>query len=283
MLADTGDLLHQAQADSYALGAFNTYNLEITRAIIAAAEAKQAPIILQTGASALRYASFPVLSALVLVAAEVAAVPVGVHLDHSHDLDEAERCLKAGYTSIMLDGSDQSFAENVQLTRDGVALAETCGATLEAELGAIVGEEDRSGTVVGKIPMTDPEQAEQFVDATAAGTLAVAIGNAHGLYKGDPKLDFARLRKIRERVRVPLVLHGASGLPDEAIRQASRLGVCKFNVNTEIRVALFHALSEGVGLDEGAYDLPALMRPAMAAMQQVVEGKIELFGSAGKA
>ena len=282
MLVSMAELLAPAQREGYAVGAFNTYNLEITRAILAAAEAQAAPVIVQVGSSALRYAGREALTALVLAEARRSPVPVAVHLDHSARLDEIGWCVEQGFTSMMIDGSALPLADNIALTRQAVALARPHGVTVEAELGSIVGEEDRAAEREA-VGLTDPAQAERFVQATAVDALAVAVGNVHGFYKGEPKLDTGRLDEIHRRVAVPLVLHGASGLPDAAIWRSIQGGVCKFNVNTELRVALFTALAEALPRVQAQYDVPGLFTPAMRAVQAVVEDKIRLFGGAGRA
>ena len=282
MLVPMAELLAAAQREGYAVGAFNTYNLEITRAILAAAEAQRAPVIVQVGSSALRYAGREALTALVLAEARRSPVPVAVHLDHSAKLGEIRWCVEQGFTSVMIDGSALPLAENIALTREAVAIARPHGVTVEAELGSIVGEEDRAAEREA-VGLTSPAQAEQFVQATAVDALAVAVGNVHGFYKGEPKLDTARLDEIHRCVPVPLVLHGASGLPDAAIQRSIQGGVRKFNVNTELRVALFTALADTLPRIHAHYDVPGLFTPAIAAMQAVVEEKIRLFGSAGKA
>ena len=281
MLTPWNALLRRGQERGYALGAFNTYNLEITQAIVRAAEAKHAPVIIATGSGALKYAGRDALASIALLHARAAQLPTAVHLDHCTKIEEIVACLRLGYSGVMIDGSARPFGENVDLTREAVQAARAYGASIEAELGAIVGEEDRAGTNETNA-MTDPAQADEFVRETGVDALAVAVGNVHGFYRGEPHLDLARLREIRARVDVPLVLHGASGLPPETIKQAIALGVCKFNVNTEIRVAFFDSLRAQL-LESSDYDLPKVFGSAVTAMQRVIEEKIELFGSVGQA
>jgi fructose-bisphosphate aldolase class II len=279
MLVGAGELLSEAVEKGRAVGSFNTYNLEITRAIVAAAEAEQTPVILATGTGALDYAGFGALSGLVLNAARQAAVPVAVHLDHSPDLSYVRRCLEAGYTSLMIDGSALPLADNIALTRQAVALAGPV--PVEGELGGVAGEEDRSNPAASPIPITDPEDARRFVEETGVASLAVAIGNAHGFYKGTPQLDFARLAAIRGQVEVPLVLHGASGLSDGDLARCIELGVRKINVNTEIRFTLFESLRRSFQQDTSGYDVTRSFGAAMDAMQAVVAAKIRLFRDGG--
>jgi fructose-bisphosphate aldolase class II len=279
MLASGRELLAEAVASGRAVGSFNTYNLEITNAIIRAAEAQQASIFLAVGRGALDYAGFEPLSRAMLAAAEAASVPVAVHLDHSPDVETIQRCIRSGYTSVMVDGSKLPFADNVALTAKAVEAGQV---PVEAELGAIEGEEDRSGEHAGGIPMTDPDEAAEFVAKTKVASLAIAIGNAHGAYSGEPQLDFDRLASLAARVDVPLVLHGASGIPDADIERCIRLGVRKINVNTEIRQAFFASLEEGVAKSSSSYDVMRLFETAMSAMQACVEEKIALFAGTAR-
>ena len=275
MLVTGRELLDIAVSNGRAIGSFNTYNIEITSAILRAAEAQNAPVFLAMGKGALDYAGFEPLSMAVIAAARIASVPVAVHLDHSPEVATIRRCLEAGYTSIMVDGSRLPFDENVALTREAVKTAGPMA--VEAELGGIAGEEDRAGDHATDIPMTDPDQAAEFAEATGIASLAVAIGNAHGIYSGEPHLDFDRLQALADSVDVPLVLHGASGINDEDIERCIRLGVRKINVNTEIRQALFTSLEGSLKQGVSGYDVTRLFGAAMDAMQASVEEKIALF------
>jgi fructose-bisphosphate aldolase class II len=283
MLINPRKLLLDALQNQYAIGAFNTYNLEITLGIISAAEASNAPVILQVGTAAQGYGGAATLSALSLAAAETANVPVAVHLDHARDLDAIKDSILRGYTSIMFDGSALPFEENIAQTLETVRLARDAGIPVEAELGSLNSEEGQQSENTETLNLTDPPQALEFVEKTGVDSLAVAIGNKHGFYQGDPDLDFNRLEAIRDCTGVPLVLHGASGIPNEDISRAISLGICKINVNTALRKAFFLELHEK-NLDPEAYfDLPGIMRPAIAAVSTVVRKKIELFGSANLA
>jgi fructose-bisphosphate aldolase, class II len=278
MLVSGRTLLDEAVRGGHAIGSFNTYNLEITRAILAAAEARHAPVFLAVGSGALDYGGFAPLSQLVLAAARETPVPVAVHLDHSPDVAVCERCLRAGFTSLMIDGSNLPFERNAALTRQAVELAGEI--PVEGELGGVGGEEDSSGAQETAIPMTDPEQARAFVEQTGVASLAIAIGNAHGVYKGEPRLHFKRLAALRDATPVPLVLHGASGLSDDDLRRAISLGVRKINVNTEIRQTLFASLEQSLQRGVKGYDVTRLFGAATEAMQQTVEDKIAVFGGA---
>lgn len=275
MLVPGRELLAHAASRHSAVGSFNTYNLEITRAILRAAEARRTPVFLAVGSGAFDFAGFTPLVEAVLAAAREASVPVAVHLDHSPDVDTVARCVAAGFTSVMIDGSALPFEKNVALTRAAIEAAD--GVAVEAELGGVAGHEDRSGDQTSAIPMTDPDQAARFVDATRVASLAVAIGNAHGFYKGDPRLDFDRLAALARRVPVPLVLHGASGIPDADLRRCVELGVRKVNVNTEIRFALFRSLEQSLDTGVKGYDVTKLLGAAVDAMQATVEERIRVL------
>ena len=277
MLVPGSDLLRYAVDRRCAVGSFNTYNIEITRAILKAAEARGEPVFLAAGRGPLVSAGFSPLVQAMLTAAHDAAVPVAVHLDHSPDVATVQRCVQAGFTSVMIDGSQLAFADNVALVREAVQAAG--GTATEAELGYVQGAEDRSGAHETGIPMTDPEQAERFVGETGVGSLAIAIGNAHGFYNGEPRLDFERLAQLADRVTVPLVLHGASGIEDKDIERCIELGVRKINVNTEIRYALFESLRDSLNKGVPGYDVTKLFDAAVDAMQRTVEEKIAVFAA----
>jgi tagatose 1,6-diphosphate aldolase GatY/KbaY len=278
MLVATPTLLGQARAGGFAIGAFNLYNLEGARAVIAAAEAARSPAILQVHPAALRHGGVPLI-ALCLAAARESGMPIGVHLDHSASRDDILDALDAGLPSIMADGSHLAYAENSAFTREMADLAHARGAAVEAELGRLTGTEDDITVAEHAARLTDPAQAADFVAQTGIDALAVCIGNVHGPYRGEPRLDFARLAAIREAVAVPLVLHGASGLPEPLVRRAIAAGVCKFNVNTEMRAAYMDALR--LAMHGESPDLLEVMGRATRAMQVVVSTKLHLFGSAG--
>jgi len=279
MLRTTIALMKAARGNGYALGAFNVYNLEGVRAVGAAAEMEHSPAIVQIHPSAFRHGGIP-LVALCLAAAREASVPMAVHLDHSTSPDDIRSALAAGLTSIMADGSGLSYADNVAFTREMVALTHKHGGTVEAELGRLAGTEDDLTVEEYEARLTDPDQAVDFLAQTGTDALAVCIGNIHGRYRSEPRLDFDRLDAIRKAVSVPLVLHGASGLPEGMVRRAIELGVCKFNVNTELREAYLGALREHLAESP---DLLGLMQSATDAMKGVVRAKLQLFGSAGRA
>lgn len=280
MLSSTSELLQTARSHGYAIGAFNVYNLEGVRAVVAAATASSSPAMLQIHPSALGFGGAP-LVALCLEAARSAVVPIAVHLDHSTSSDDIQAALAAGMPSIMADGSHLSYDENLAFTREMTTLAHAKGAVVEAEIGRISGSEDSLTVAEYEAKMTDPTQAADFIQATQVDALAVTIGNVHGKYQGEPKLDFERLTAIRQSVNVPLVLHGASGLPETMIHRSIDLGVCKFNVNTEVRQAYLRTLKESLNAPD-ALDLLELMERAIAAMQEVISTMLQRFGSVGR-
>lgn len=281
MLTSSKELLQAAQKHSYAIGAFNLYNLEGAKAIVNAAEAENSPAMIQILPNVLHYGGSP-LVALFLEAADSAKVPMSVHLDHCGDRSEIARALEAGIQSVLADGSHLPFQDNLAFTREMTDLAHAKGATVEAEVGRISGTEDGMTVAEKEAKMTDPQQAKEFVAAAGVDFLAVTIGNVHGKYHGEPQLDFDRLAKIHQKLQIPLVLHGASGLPAEMIEQSIQLGVCKFNVNTEVRKQYLQFWRE-YGRSESQSDLLDCQKAATAAMQEVIAEKLRLFGSAGKA
>ena len=279
-LVTTEKMLTDAQAGGYAVGAFNAENMEMVMAIIDAAVACRAPVIIQTTPSTLRYAEPAVYAANVRSLAERALVPVAIHLDHGNSFSLAVRSMYSGYTSVMIDGSQKPFEENIALTRSVVEVAACLGIPVEAELGTVGGKEDDLEAAGG---CTRPEEAAEFVERTGISSLAVAIGTAHGVYKSAPKLDVPRLMEIRKAVSVPLVLHGASGLSDDSIRACVREGICKVNFATELRIAYTEGLREVLGTDHGVYDPKVYGREAMKRVTALVASRMEVCGCVGKA
>jgi tagatose 1,6-diphosphate aldolase GatY/KbaY len=281
MLVSTAELLNEARQGGYAIGAFNVYNLEGASAVVAAAEAERSPAMLQILPTAFQHGG-PPLVALCLSAAGEASVPMAVHLDHSTSADDIRAALEAGLNSVMADGSHLPFMDNVAFTRQMADLVHEQGGTAEAELGRLTGTEDGLTIPEYEAKLTNPGEAADFVAQTDVDALAICIGNVHGRYPGEPNLDFERLDAIRNTVGVPLVLHGASGLPEALVRRSIELGVTKFNVNTEVRAAYVEVVRELIqGPD--SLDLLDLMRGAVGAMKPVVSAKLQLFGSVGKA
>ena len=254
-LVNTKEMLLDAQKNHYAIGAFNVENMEMMQAVITAAELEKLPVILQTTPSTLKYSDTAVFAAMAEAMAKKASVPVAMHLDHGSSFELCERAAKDGYTSLMIDGSKLPLEENIELAKRVVELAKSFAyaPTVEAELGKLGGKEDDLEVKEGEDMCTDPNEAILFVEKSGVDSLAVAIGTAHGFYKGTPKLEFERLAAIRDAVSVPLVLHGSSGVPDEDVKKAITLGVCKVNFATELRVAYTEAARKVIA-DESVYD-----------------------------
>lgn len=277
-LLTTREMLRAAQADGYAVGAFNVENLEMAQAVVEAAQALRAPVIVQTTSSTLRYAPPEAFAGIVRALAEAADVPVALHLDHGDSAQLAERCLRAGYTSVMIDGSALPFEGNVALTRQVVDLAQ--GMPVEAELGKVGGKED---DVEANAAYTEPEEAERFVRLTGVSSFAPAIGTAHGVYKAEPKLDLARLEAIRAAVDVPLALHGTSGVPEDAVRACIARGICKINYATDLRAAFTAAVRAYLAAHGAAFDPKGYLTAGRDAVRARVAELIGVCGSAGRA
>ena len=235
-LVTTKQMLLDAQKGKYAVGAFNVENMEMVQAVIAAAEELHAPVIMQTTPSTVKYAGVEYFYANTKAASEKASIPIALHLDHGSSFELTIQALKAGYTSIMIDGSREKFSDNISITKKVVEACLSVGIPVEAEIGKLGGKEDDLDGGEGN-GYTDPLEAKEFVERTGISSLAVAIGTAHGLYKGEPKLDLILLEKIREVVDIPLVLHGASGVPDNSVKESIKRGICKVNYATELRIA----------------------------------------------
>jgi len=275
MLVTTKQMLLAARDGGYAVGAFNAENMEMTVAVLAAAQELGAPVILQATPLMMKFASAALYVAMTKAAMENIAVPVALHLDHGDSFDVAVRALRAGYTSLMLDGSRLPYGENIALTRRVVELAAPCGIPVEAELGAVGGTEDGlSGQAAG----TDPDQAADFLARTGADFLAVGIGTAHGVYHAQPKLDLQRLEAIRARIDVPLVLHGASGLTREDIQACVARGICKINFATELRLAYSGGIKDLLAEKPEAFDPKELGKAAMARVKAAAMESIRHCG-----
>lgn len=282
-LVTVGELVKDAQLRGYAVGAFNLNNLEILHAIVQAAEEEKAPVILQASQGGLKYAGLDYIVAMAKVAAKQASVPVALNLDHGTSFEQAVKCIRAGFSAVMIDGSHWSFKENIELTRKVVEVAHPSGVSVEGELGRIGGTEDDISVSDKDAIYTDPDEAVKFVESTGVDALAVAVGTAHGVYKGVPKLDFERLADIRARVEVPLVLHGASGVPDESIQRAVQIGITKINIDTELRVAFSQTLKKYLEENPDVIDPRKIIGPSRDSMREVVRSKMKLFGCSGKA
>lgn len=281
-LVTTTELLKNAQEGHYAIGAFNVENMEMVMAVISAAEELQAPVILQTTPSTIKYAGLDYYLANAKVAAERASVPVAMHLDHGSSFDLAMKALRVGYTSIMIDGSHESYEDNIALSKAVVDACSPSQIPVEAELGKVGGkEDDLDGGEVSAY--TDPIEAKIFVERTGVSSLAVAIGTAHGLYKGEPKLDLERLSEIREVVSVPLVLHGGSGIPDETIIESIKRGICKVNYATELRIAYSEGVKKVLNENPETIDPKKYGAEGLKCVKEFVKDKIMACGCNQKA
>jgi fructose-bisphosphate aldolase class II len=305
MLVTNKDLMSPAMQNAYAVGAFNISNLESLLAVVEAAAEERSPVIVAVTPSSIKYAGLVYIGKMVKATTESAPVLMSLHLDHGKDVETVKKCIDAGFTSIMIDGSHLKFEENVALTKRAIDLARPKGVSVEAELGKLAGVEE--STVEEKeAVLTDPYAAEEFVERTGVDALAVAIGTSHGAYKfkGEPKLDFERLKLIREKVSVLLVLHGASsvpsgiiekaakygaelggakGIPEEHIQKAISLGITKINIDTDLRLAFTAATREFLVKSPKVFDPRKILGSSKEAMKEIVKGKMRLFGSSGKA
>ncbi len=304
VLVTNKDLMVPARKNGYAIGAFNVQNLESMSAIAEAATEEKSPAIMQITPSVIKYAGLAYISNLVKTAAQLAPVPIAMHLDHGGDFETAAKCIDAGFTSVMIDGSFVSFDENVAVTKRVVSIAHPKGVSVEAELGKLAGVEERSVDEKDAI-LTDPEAAVEFVEKTGVDTLAVAIGTSHGAYKfkSEAELDLERLKLISKKVSIPLVLHGASSVPQEIVEKANKygaelsgtkgipedrykkaisLGIAKINIDTDLRLAFTATVREVLTNTPKNFDPRKILGPAKDAMKEVAKGKMRLFGSSGK-
>ena len=277
-LVTSYEMLKDAQENNYTIGAFNVENMEMAQAVVAAAEAQNAPVMIQTTPGTLKYARPDIYSGIVKNLAMKAKVPVCLHLDHGESYDLAVKCLMAGYTSVMIDGSKLPFEENIEVSKRVVALAGVLGIPVEAELGKVGGKEDE--LQVADQAYTNPSTAAEFVERTGIQSLAVAIGTAHGVYKEKPVLDVERLKEIRKVVDIPLVLHGASGLTSEQVQSCIAEGICKVNFATELRIAYTNGVKEA--LEEGPIDPKIYGKAGRKAVQELVEKWMQLCGASGR-
>ena len=281
MLVNMKEMLAKAREGGYAIGFFNAVNVEMARAVIETAEEMRAPVIVGTAEILLPAMPLERVAEYLVPMAEKASVPVAVHYDHGLTFEKCLEALKLGFTSVMYDCSTLPYEENLARLAEMVKICHATGATVEGELGH-VGDNAGEGKLAKPSDyFTDPEQALDFVRATGADALAVAVGNAHGDYAFPPKLDFERIARIAELTGVPLVLHGGSGLSDSDFREAARRGICKVNIFTDLDKAGKAGAEEG--LRAGANTLMNLIPYEITAMKKVVREKISLFGSAGKA
>ncbi|MFC4075805.1 class II fructose-bisphosphate aldolase [Salinithrix halophila] len=275
-LLSTKGLLETAYRNRSAVFAFASHNMELMKTIVEAAEETGSPVILQTTPATLRSTKVKLLAAMARAIAEEARIPVALHLDHGDSFATVAQCLRAGYTSVMIDGSRLPLKENIALTRRVVEMAHPMGVPVEAELGTIVGTEEPSAAVDGQAVFTDPATAETFVSHTGVDFLAPSFGTAHGPYKGEIRLDFPRLAEISRRVSIPLVMHGASGVPENSIQLAIANGVSKINISTELKQAFTQGLRDTLEENPSETDPRKLFQSAKEAVKQVVKQKLNL-------
>ena len=297
-LVTTTEMFKKAYEGHYAVGAFNVNNMEIIQGIVAAAKQEQSPLILQVSAGARKYASHIYLMKLVEAAIEDTGLPIALHLDHGEDFEICKACIDGGFSSVMIDGSKHPFEENIEMTRRVVEYAHSKGVVVEAELGRLAGVEDAVKVNTKDATYTDPDQAVEFVERTGCDSLAIAIGTSHGAYKfkGDPELDFARLEKITNMLpNFPLVLHGAStvipsfveecnkyggkldgaqGVPEDMLLKAGKFGVCKINIDTDLRLAMTASVRKHLVDHPEDFDPRQYLKPARQAIQDMVAHKI---------
>lgn len=298
-LVTSKEMFEKAYNGQYAVGAFNVNNMEIIQGIVEAAKEEQAPLILQVSAGARKYAKHIYLIKLVEAALEDSGLPICLHLDHGENFEICKSCIDGGFTSVMIDGSKLPFEENISVTKQVVEYAHARGVVVEAELGRLAGVEDAVKVNTKDATYTDPDQAVEFVERTGVDSLAIAIGTSHGAYKfkGEPSLDFARLEKISNMLPdFPLVLHGAStvlpefvskcnqyggelpgaqGVPEEMLLRAGKLGVCKINIDTDLRLAMTASIREHLVTNPADFDPRQYLKPAREAIKNMVKHKIK--------
>ena len=309
-LVTTTEMFKKAYEGGYAIGAFNVNNMEIVQGITRAAKKLNAPVILQCSAGARKYASHDYLVAMVKAAAEETALPIALHLDHGPDFETCKACIDGGFTSVMIDGSSKPYEENIALTKKVVEYAHAHGVVVEGELGTLAGVEDDVKVEAGNESYTRPEEVEDFVNRTGVDSLAIAIGTSHGAYKfkpgQKPQLRFDILEEVQRRLPgFPIVLHGASsvnqdhikminqyggqmpdaiGIPEDMLREAASMAVCKINVDSDIRIAMTAAIRKHFAENPTHFDPRQYLTPARDLIEEVVAHKIDVvFGTAGHA
>jgi fructose-bisphosphate aldolase class II len=278
------DMLNKGLQGGYAVGQFNINNLEWTQAILDAAQTEQSPVILGVSEGAARYmGGFKVVTNIVsaLIEEMKITVPVAIHLDHGSSFDKCKAAIDAGFTSVMIDASHGPFEDNVRITSEVVAYAHERGVSVEAELGTVGGQED--DVIAEGVIYADPKECQELVQRTGIDCLAPALGSVHGPYKGEPKLGFKEMEEICQTIKLPLVLHGGTGIPTEHIKRAVSLGTAKINVNTENQIAFTKVAREILTADSEVYDPRKFLAPGREAIKQTVMGKIREFGSSNKA
>ncbi len=307
-LVTTKEMFRKSMEEGFAIGAFNINNMEIMQGIVDAAQKQNSPVILQASSGAIKYARINYIMKMLEAAVEETTIPIAIHLDHGADFEICKKCIDAGFTSVMIDGSKYSFEENIEITKKVVDYAHSKGVVVEAELGQLAGIEDDVNVSESDAKYTDPDQAKEFVERTGCDSLAIAIGTSHGAYKfkGEAKLRMDILKAVKEKIpNTPIVLHGAStvipelvetcnkyggdipgakGVPDEILHEASVSGVSKINVDTDLRLAFTSEIRKTLSENPSAFDPRKYLTPAREKITEIVEHKIkDVFGSSNKA
>ncbi|BFH66510.1 MAG: class II fructose-bisphosphate aldolase [Paenibacillus dendritiformis] len=282
-LISSTSMLQAAREQGFGITAFNVHTLEMLQAVTEAAEDTQSPLILQTTVGTVKHLGPEYIVAAAATAAKLSSVPIALHLDHCTDYDLIVRCIRAGYTSVMIDASMHPYDDNVRMTREVVRVALAAGVNVEAELGKVGGVEDDIVVEEEDARLAVPEECAAFVAATGVPTLAPAIGTAHGIYKGEPKIAFDRLEQIAKQVAVPLVLHGGSGIPEDQVKRCVKLGMAKMNVATELRIAFSDAIKAVFAANPDENDPRKYMVPAKQAVKALAIQKMEMAGCLGQA
>ncbi|MCL6459567.1 MAG: class II fructose-1,6-bisphosphate aldolase [Gorillibacterium sp.] len=281
-LVSMNELLPKAKAGKYAVGQFNMNNLEFAQAITQAGMELNAPFIFGVSEGALKYMGIEYTVALAEASAKKSGLPIALHLDHGSSFDVAMKCIRAGFSSVMFDGSHHSYEDNIRLTKEIVKAAHAMGVSVEGELGTIGGTEDDISVAEENANLAKPEEAIRFYEETGVDALAIAVGTAHGMYAGVPKIHYDIIEQVARAIPISLVLHGGSGVPDQMLIDAIKAGVTKINVNTENQVAGTQAIRDVLNKDAKVYDPRKYLTPARNAMVEVVKSKIILFGTSNK-
>ena len=283
MLENTKQMLEKAKQEGYAIPHFNINNLEWTRFILETCEEKKSPVILGVSEGAKKYmVGFATVTEMVkaMVKELHITVPVALHLDHGSSVESCKEAIDAGFTSVMIDASKYSVEENIQMTREVVTYAHERNVTVEAEIGHVGGEEDG---VADELAYAKVEDAVLLAKETGIDSLAPALGSVHGIYKGEPKLDFDRMMQVKELTNLPLVLHGGSGIPDQLIKKSITCGICKLNINTDLQIVWAKDVREFLNENHTVYDPRKIIKSGEQAMKEKIKEKIYLLNSNGKA
>jgi fructose-bisphosphate aldolase class II len=283
LFTPNAQLLQKARKEGYAVGAFNLNNMEIAQAIIETAEEERSPVILQASQGAIQYAGIDYIAAIARAAAEKATVPVSLHLDHGTSFEQNVECIRAGFSSIMFDGSKLPLQENIAISKKICEMAHIVGVSVEGELGQIGKISDNITKEQLEKMKANPQEADEFVRKTGVDALAIAVGNIHGMRTQEAEIDIPRIEKIQKLTNIPLVLHGASGIPNESVRQAIKAGICKINIDTEIRKAFVRGINIVLKEDPNGIEPRKILGKAKLEMKEAIREKIRLFGCNNKA